>query len=158
MQILDSPALPLTRDVAELAKYRNSLRKLTLKLALTHGILPVTLVLKGVRCQDTDMFGSGGFADVFIGTYRGQKVALKRLRVTMLAMSSQKQRIQQVSHPNVSGSPQLTSEYRAYNFSVVKRCYGKTWSTITYCRSLVFRTTSFRVPYAWFYPGWTGEV
>ena len=80
-QVLDSAAIPLAAFNPQFLQYRNKLRKLSLKLSITHDILPSALILKEVQLNDNKLIGSGSFADVFIGTYNGETVALKRLRV-----------------------------------------------------------------------------
>ncbi|THH31064.1 hypothetical protein EUX98_g3127 [Antrodiella citrinella] len=65
---------------AHFSRYRNKLRKLSIKLSITHEILPSALILKGVQCDSTHSIDAGGFGDVYIGTYNGIKVALKHLR------------------------------------------------------------------------------
>jgi serine/threonine protein kinase len=52
------------------------------KLSIASGILPMDLFIQGVSIgEDRDPWTSGGFADVFRGTFRGQQVAVKRLRI-----------------------------------------------------------------------------
>ncbi|TDL22635.1 kinase-like protein [Rickenella mellea] len=46
------------------------------------GLLPSSFILKDELCKDGEhAITAGGFADVFSGTYKGKKVALKALRV-----------------------------------------------------------------------------
>lgn len=45
--------------------------------------MPPWLYLRGVKISRKDPVGQGAFADVYIGTYKGQSVAVKQLRVTM---------------------------------------------------------------------------
>jgi hypothetical protein len=53
-----------------------------LKLSIASGILPKELFIQGVSIgEDRDPWTSGGFADVFRGTFCGQQVAVKRLRI-----------------------------------------------------------------------------
>ncbi|THH29179.1 hypothetical protein EUX98_g5005 [Antrodiella citrinella] len=58
-----------------------ALRRLTMKLTVHHNKLPHAFYLKGVTCSEKESRGAGGFADVFIGEWKGEGVALKRLRV-----------------------------------------------------------------------------
>jgi hypothetical protein len=52
------------------------------KLSTNSGVLPKDLFIQGVNVRnDRDPDATGGFADVFLGTYKGQKVAIKRLRL-----------------------------------------------------------------------------
>lgn len=97
-QVLDSPALPSAAAGTHFFTYRNQLRRLSLKVAITHSILPTTLILRGVQLSDTTQHGAGGFADVFCGTYQGYKVALKRLRVYIMSSDTQKQNLKKVSN------------------------------------------------------------
>ncbi|TCD67324.1 hypothetical protein EIP91_000245 [Steccherinum ochraceum] len=95
-KVLDSVALPIASSNRQFSLYRNKLRKLSLKLSITHNILPTTLILAGVECVGTISIGAGAFADVYIGTFRGEKVALKRLRVYVSTTESQKLAIKQL--------------------------------------------------------------
>ncbi|THH27136.1 hypothetical protein EUX98_g7058 [Antrodiella citrinella] len=84
-RVLDSPASPSAAiGGLPFAVYRTTLRKLTLKLALRHHILPDSLILTGVKKLDDVQRGAGAFSDVYCGTYRGRKVALKKLRVFLM--------------------------------------------------------------------------
>lgn len=58
-----------------------SLRKLALKLTVEYDALPTSFYLKGVKCVESESRGSGAFADLYLGEWNGQAVALKRLRV-----------------------------------------------------------------------------
>lgn len=96
-QVLDSPALPDSGEGgSQFQSYKNKLRKLTLKMAVSHSILPSTLVLRGVELVDGKQHGAGGFADVYWGNYRGYKVALKKLRVYIMATDTQKVNMRKV--------------------------------------------------------------
>jgi len=50
-------------------------------LALHYDLLPTTLFLDNVKRTEFNCRGAGGFADVFIGSYKGSPVAIKRIRV-----------------------------------------------------------------------------
>lgn len=91
-QVLDSAALPLAAFNPQFLQYRNKLRKLSLKLSITHDIFPSALVLREVQLSNQKLIGSGSFADVFVGTYNGEKVALKRLRVFAMTQDGPKQK------------------------------------------------------------------
>ncbi|THH32513.1 hypothetical protein EUX98_g1658 [Antrodiella citrinella] len=91
-RILDSPASPTVAiGGLSFAVYRTTLKRVTLKLALEHHILPESLILMGVERLDEEQRGTGSFSDVFYGTYQGRKVALKRLRVFVMSSKSQKE-------------------------------------------------------------------
>ncbi|THH32512.1 hypothetical protein EUX98_g1656 [Antrodiella citrinella] len=78
-RVLDSPATPTAaRGGSPFSIYRTTLRKVTLKLALKHDILPGSLILMGVVKIDDEQHGAGSFSDVFCGIYQGRKVALKK--------------------------------------------------------------------------------
>lgn len=79
-----------------LVAYRSRLRRLTLKLCLAHDIAPTLLILRSVQCTDQDQLGAGGFADVYMGTYIGQRVALKRLRAHQMMSDDEKQKLKKV--------------------------------------------------------------
>ena len=96
-QVLDSPVLPNASKSQQFFVYRNQLRRLSLKVAIKHDIFPTLLVLKGVLCTDnTNQYGSGGFSDVFCGTYNGEKVALKRLRTYAMMTDEQNEILKKV--------------------------------------------------------------
>lgn len=40
-----------------------------------------SLILQGVLCEDTIKYMGGGYSDVFCGTFKGRKVAIKRPRI-----------------------------------------------------------------------------
>lgn len=82
-------------------EYRNQLRKFCLKVANHHSILPAALNLNDVKSVDSIQRAAGGFADVFCGTYRGNKVALKRLRAYMMSTDTQKEKLRMVSASGV---------------------------------------------------------
>lgn len=107
-QALDSAALPAAAESSQFAAYRNKLRRTTLKVAMQYEILPTALVLKGVQCIETELRGAGGFSDVFCGTYKGQPVALKRLRVFAMASASKKQHMKHVRISLLPASISLT--------------------------------------------------
>ncbi|THH32082.1 hypothetical protein EUX98_g2114 [Antrodiella citrinella] len=68
--VLDSPILPnAASGGSQFFTYRNNLRKMSLKMAVKHDILPTRLILKGVKLIDNTQHGAGGFADVYCGTY-----------------------------------------------------------------------------------------
>ena len=75
-------------DAATSAIGYRKLRQLLLKLSLKYGKLPHALLLNDVQCSSDDGV-SGGFADVYRGTYKGLPVAIKRIRVAQ-ASSEQK--------------------------------------------------------------------
>jgi hypothetical protein len=55
---------------------------LLVKLSAESGIIPRDLFIQVVDIgEDRGPWEAGGFADVFRGTYNGQKVAVKRLRI-----------------------------------------------------------------------------
>ncbi|KAH8091683.1 kinase-like domain-containing protein [Cristinia sonorae] len=89
-KVLDSAALPRGSQGTHFYTYRNQLRRLSLKVAITYERFPTGLVLTAVRCDDQNQRGAGGFADVYCGTYNGAKVALKRLRTFIMRSESQR--------------------------------------------------------------------
>ncbi len=61
--------------------HRVALRRLLVRLSKAAGVLPMSIFLSGVECTDRNCIAGGGFADIYLATYKGRKVALKRLRV-----------------------------------------------------------------------------
>lgn len=95
---MDSPVLPTAAmGGIPFFDFRNKLRKLCLKISIKYDVLPKALVLQGVQLTDRDQRGTGGFADVFCGTFGRYKVALKRLRVYAMTSESHKKTLQQVA-------------------------------------------------------------
>lgn len=56
------------------------LRRLLIFLSRSWKIIPQSLYLRGIRLEDRDPVNGGGYADIFRGSFQGQRVALKRLR------------------------------------------------------------------------------
>ena len=92
---------------------RHLLRRLLLKLVLKCDKLPHTLFLNNVQLSSTDNFGGlGGFSDVFVGIYGGQRVAIKRLRVFQNMEPSKREGVKKVhSFSGLLSSPQFLSVY-----------------------------------------------
>ena len=65
-------------DDAEL--FLKKAHRLTVKLHMTCGMLPPSLIITGVKDCNKAVVSGGGFADVFHASYRGKMVALKCLR------------------------------------------------------------------------------
>ncbi|TCD63897.1 hypothetical protein EIP91_004806 [Steccherinum ochraceum] len=72
---------------------RDAIRRMMLKLSVRTTKLPKSLFLQGVISKDTESYSAGAFADIFVGEYHGQKVALKRLRVFQSLHESEKQKL-----------------------------------------------------------------
>ncbi|TCD64855.1 hypothetical protein EIP91_003559 [Steccherinum ochraceum] len=98
-RVLDAPALlDAATGGSQFKKYRNDMRRLSLKVSAMHNILPTSLILSGVKLIDRDAKGGGGFADVFCGTYQLHngatiKVAIKRIKTYLLPSETEKQDI-----------------------------------------------------------------
>lgn len=85
----ESMALPLISTLSQMTdrsfdldgqKQRQSAYKFLIKLSVHCGILPPNLNISGVYDCEQDPITGGGFADIFRASYRGEHVALKRLR------------------------------------------------------------------------------
>jgi hypothetical protein len=61
--------------------YRQHMFRLMIDIASASNELPPALFITGVQMPSRDATSTGSFADVFCGTYQGQKIALKRLRI-----------------------------------------------------------------------------
>lgn len=59
---------------------RYKLRQLLLKLSRNSNILPFSLFLHNVTCLNNQRIESGGNADIYIGCWENQAVALKCVR------------------------------------------------------------------------------
>lgn len=85
VDILDGKAEATSADMS----HRYGIRRLLVRLCLDSGILPPSLFVAGIKCEDSDPVGMGGYADIFCGTYAGNRVALKRLRVFLSGLGPQ---------------------------------------------------------------------
>ena len=61
-------------------KQRQNAYKFLVKLSENCGILPPTLGIDGITDCGREPVNGGGFADIFRASFRGEEVALKRLR------------------------------------------------------------------------------
>lgn len=75
---------------------RSQLRRLVLDLSLKCQQMPSALFLQGVQRTDMESRAAGGFADIYLGTWEGQTIAIKCLRMFALSPESQKGRLRQV--------------------------------------------------------------
>ena len=57
------------------------LRRLLIGLSKKAQLLPDSLFVEGVICNDKNSVACGGYADVYRAVYCGREVALKRMRV-----------------------------------------------------------------------------
>ncbi len=64
---------------------RSRLRQLIAKFALRSELLPESLFLPNVTCEDKNSCHGGAFADISRGKYPNGEVALKRLRIFQVA-------------------------------------------------------------------------
>ncbi|KAG6808327.1 hypothetical protein H0H92_004518, partial [Tricholoma furcatifolium] len=101
-QILDTPDLN--------PSFRKRLIVAIQRIATTSGLYPTCYELKDVVAQDEYPVDSGGFADIFKGTYRGKTVCLKTFRLTQATqidyalkqMSREVLLWGQLEHPNIT--------------------------------------------------------
>lgn len=70
--------------------------QLLFKMVLKYDKLPSLLWLRGVTCEETESRDSGGFANVYYGTYDSEPVAVKRLHVYAAASDLQKVQLREV--------------------------------------------------------------
>lgn len=134
--------------LSESSRYRNTLRRIVLKLAITYDILPTALALEEVQCDDREVHGAGGHADVYCGNHRDLKVALKRLRVYISAPEVRKYLIKRVSLQFPFILLTFTDLLR-HSHSTESRCCGRILSIQTSCLSLVLRRMSFLARSVW---------
>jgi hypothetical protein len=76
-QAIDKQAFPFNNDGQ---RSRHSAHRLLVKLSENCGILPPILSITGIENCSKEPVAGGGFADIFRASYRGEDVALKRLR------------------------------------------------------------------------------
>lgn len=58
-----------------------TLRRLAIKIAICHNVLPTSFLILGVKRENAVHRWSGGFADIFCGKLGDTDVAIKRVRV-----------------------------------------------------------------------------
>ncbi|THH29187.1 hypothetical protein EUX98_g5008 [Antrodiella citrinella] len=58
------------------------LRRLCLKIAVNHDVLPGKFYVRGVICMSDEPIDAGGFADIYNGEYGGKIVIIKRPRIS----------------------------------------------------------------------------
>jgi serine/threonine protein kinase len=61
--------------------HRPKVIRFIVDLAYQSKHLPLSLFIKGVHVSQADVIAFGGCADIYLGQYRGQTVAVKRLRI-----------------------------------------------------------------------------
>jgi len=76
-QVIDKQGFPLDNDGQ---RSRHNAHRLLVKLSENCGILPSYLSIVEVDNCGQEPVGGGGFSDIFKASYRGEDVALKRLR------------------------------------------------------------------------------
>ena len=54
-----------------------------------------------IQFDDTVRLGEGGYGTVFPGTFRGNKVAVKRVLVIDATNENEENILQQLNHPNI---------------------------------------------------------
>lgn len=67
---------------------------LLIRLARASDKLPHSLFVTGVICDSRSPVCTGGFADVYVGQYKGKKVALKRLRFFSLSTKEEQESLE----------------------------------------------------------------
>lgn len=77
---------PLGAEDSDMLPNRPGLWRLLIKLSEVADVLPSSLFLDDVKCTDHHSVSGGAFSDVFRGTYRGEEVGLKRLRVFQIEL------------------------------------------------------------------------
>jgi hypothetical protein len=80
--VLQAHVSPQWLDNHWVHSLRRSAIYLFIRLAYVSQRLPASLYIHGVEIPDRDSPRYGGFADVYLGNCQGQRVALKKLRVT----------------------------------------------------------------------------
>ncbi|KAG6863630.1 hypothetical protein C0991_004556, partial [Blastosporella zonata] len=100
--ILDTPGVN--------PSFRKRLIVATQRIATKSGLYPTCYELKEVVAEDGDPVDSGGFADIYKGTYRGQVVCLKTFRLSrttqidyaLRQISKEVLLWGQLEHPNIA--------------------------------------------------------
>ena len=80
-------------DQLDNSRQKGTIQRALLELSQSTGLVPTSMhICDGVQNIDHMPVGSGSFADVLKATYRGQQVALKRVRVFQSTSESQRSR------------------------------------------------------------------
>lgn len=79
LQMLDKGFLSNTKDTGK--TLYDEVHKLYYRLSVASGILPPPLMVDGVVLLQNGAVNGGGYADIFLASYQGSQVALKRLRI-----------------------------------------------------------------------------
>ncbi len=77
---------------------RSKIQQLILKLSKKWDLFPTSFLLRDVKCLEEEPRGVGGFANIYCGEYKGEKVALKCLRVYSTMEESERMRLKRVGH------------------------------------------------------------
>ncbi|KAF7426300.1 hypothetical protein PC9H_008668 [Pleurotus ostreatus] len=77
--MLDKGFLSNTKDTGR--TLYDAVHKLYYRLSVASGILPPPLMVDGVTLLQNGAVNGGGYADIFLASYQGSQVALKRLRI-----------------------------------------------------------------------------
>ncbi|KAF4564566.1 hypothetical protein EYR40_010732 [Pleurotus pulmonarius] len=77
--MLDKGFLSNTKDTGK--TLYDAVHKLNYQLSVACGILPGPLMVNGVVLLEKTAVSGGGYADIFLASYQGSQVALKRLRI-----------------------------------------------------------------------------
>lgn len=77
-------------------------------VCLSCNIVPQDLLVREVECISEDNYAGGGYADVYCGTWRGEKVALKRLRTFQMTDGPTYKKMRKVRMTYVLQSEELT--------------------------------------------------
>ena len=117
------------------------------KLCGLCGSLPSShMIQEGLQKTDDYAFTSGGFADVYRGTYKGQKVAIKAFRIYAQGDLMQVRKVT-LFLLRLTGTPDVPTS------AFVKRLLSGNASHIqTFCRFGVHRPTCFNS--VWSVNGW----
>jgi hypothetical protein len=98
-QVLDRVQIGLTLvfldddQFLDASTLRHQFRRILFKLATDADVLPPSLFIAGLHVPRIDRAVClGGFADIYLGSYRGEAVAVKRLRINDEHLSTNKVR------------------------------------------------------------------
>jgi len=93
-------------------KGRHTICKLLIELSRTSGLFPQSFFLPGVSCRFDERAGCGRNSDLYIGTYQGRKVAVKRYRIEPPSTKDEREKLEkafwheallwrQLKHPSI---------------------------------------------------------
>ena len=134
-RVLNEPS-PSHRSAADAPpnsdKFRRTLHRISVRLSQKADKLPETIYVRGVKIMDRFNLNGGAFADIYKGIYKGEEVAVKKLRVTLYQSPDQRTKTVKVSDFMELRFKLLTTSGR---HCAARQQFGYTSNILTFSRS-----------------------